>query len=157
MRLGLLYISVAQSSFESQINSVTVRVQRSVCINLYNIKKKLSDRPLCFVKFMLTLSFWAGKKLMTPLLKNECSLKVFLCYFFFYFFFLNVSLIKSEDCLWLQLCLLVLASLFFFRKLQSKPSYPHQGKNRKESYPPILHCVHLLLLLSEVSFQTHSI
>ena len=39
--------------------------------------------PLCCVKFMLTLPFWAGKKLMTlpwippahpPLLKNECSL-----------------------------------------------------------------------------------
>ena len=45
--------------------------------------KIYSDPPLCCVKFMLTLPFWAGKKLMTlplnssgppPLLKNECSL-----------------------------------------------------------------------------------
>ena len=30
---------------ESQISSVTLMVHRSVCINLYNIKKNLSDAP----------------------------------------------------------------------------------------------------------------
>ena len=48
--------------------------------------KLYSDPPLCCVKFMLTLPFWAGKKVMTlpwiplayPLLKNECSLTAIL-------------------------------------------------------------------------------
>ena len=84
MRLGLLYISVAQSSFESQISFVTLRVQRSVCINLYNIKKKLSDPPSLLCQIYADPPFLGRQKVNDPplnssgpppLLKNECSLK----------------------------------------------------------------------------------
>ena len=83
MRLGLLYISVAQSSFESQISFVTLRVQRSVCINLYNIKKKLSDPPSLLCQIYADPPFLGRQKVNDPplnssgpphLLKNECSL-----------------------------------------------------------------------------------
>ena len=85
MRLGLLYISVAQSSFESQISFVTLRVQRSVCINLYNIKKKLSDPPSLLCQIYADPPFLGRQKVNDPplnssgpptVLKNECSLKL---------------------------------------------------------------------------------
>ena len=85
MRLGLLYISVAQSSFESQISFVTLRVQRSVCINLYNIKKKLSDPPSLLCQIYADPPFLGRQKVNDPplnssgpppLLKNECSLRL---------------------------------------------------------------------------------
>ena len=83
MRLGLLYISVAQSSFESQISFVTLRVQRSVCISLYDIKKKLSDPPSLLCQIYADPPFLGRQKVNDPplnssgpppLLKNECSL-----------------------------------------------------------------------------------
>lgn len=74
---------------------------------------------------------------------NDCkgvSLLLFACLFvcFSHFLFVNVSLIKSDDCLWLRFRFLVLAEIsfvlfivvfvvvsfvFFFRKLQSKTPY----------------------------------
>ena len=85
MRPGLLYISVAQSSFESQISFVTLRVQRSVCINLYkNILKKLIDPPSLLCQIYADPPFLGRQKVNDPplnssgpppLLKNECSLK----------------------------------------------------------------------------------
>ena len=84
MRLGLLYISVAQSSFESEISFVTLRVQRSVCINLYNIKRNLSEPPSLLCQIYADPPFLGRQKVINdpplnfsgppPLLKNECSL-----------------------------------------------------------------------------------
>ena len=55
-----------------------------ICDPTLGSSKIYRDPSLYCVKFMLTLPFWAGKKLMTPpeflqptpLLKNECSLRV---------------------------------------------------------------------------------
>ena len=72
--------------FESQISFVTLRVQRSVCINLYNIKKKLSDPPSLLCQIYADPPFLGRQKVNDPplnssgpppLLKNECSLSPF--------------------------------------------------------------------------------